>query len=369
MHAVAWGGRAYSGDVLHESETPPAHHEAPGADTAARLDETLLGGVRRYTLSQVVGLTGLDEQFVTRYWRWIGLPVTHPTETWFTDADVEALKDAAALFDEEQMDERAQMTFIRSVGHTTERLALWQVEALVEHLARRYELDETSARLLALDRLPEMSAMLSRQLEHAWRRQLAALTGRTAIEFAGSRADDSNDAHRLPLVRAVGFADIVSFTKRTAGLGSEELAEFVQRFEAGARDVIVNAGGRVVKTIGDAVLFVTDDLSTGAEVALGLAETSGAALGTADPEDPEIPVRVGLVWGRVLSRFGDIFGPTVNLASRLTEQSDPSTVLVDKETAAKLATSSRYALTAQPVRDVPGIGPLAPVRLQRAYQG
>ena len=190
-----------------------------------------------------------------------------------------------------------------------------------------------------------------------------------AIEFAGARGEERNDTHQLPLLRAVGFADIVSFTKRTAGLGSEELAEFVQRFEAGARDIIVNAGGRVVKTIGDAVLFVTDDVVTGAEVALGLAETSGAQLGTAAPGDPEIPVRVGFVWGRVLSRFGDIFGPTVNLASRLTEQSDPSTVLVDKETAALLATSSRYALTAQPERDVPGIGPLAPVRLQRAYRG
>lgn len=356
--------------MLHNSETPPSHHhDAPGADTAARLDETLLGGARRYTLSQVLEITGLDKQFVTRYWRWIGLPVTHPTETWFTDADVDALKDAAELFDAEQMDERAQMTFVRSVGHTADRLALWQVEALVEHLVRRYDLDETSARLLALDRLPEMTETLLGQLEHAWRRQLAALTGRMAIEFAGSRTDARNDSHQLPLVRGVGFADIVSFTKRTAGLGSEELAEFVQRFEAGARDIIVNAGGRVVKTIGDAVLFVTDDLETGAEVALGLAETSGEALGTAAPGDPEIPVRVGLVWGRVLSRFGDIFGPTVNLASRLTEQADPSTVLVDTETAAQLAASPRYALTAQPAREVPGIGPLAPVRLQRAYQG
>ena len=355
--------------MLHNAETSHSHRDEPGADTAARLDEALLGGARRYALSQVVERTGLDERFVKRYWRWIGLPVTHPTETWFTDADVDALKDAAALFEREQMDERAQMTFVRSVGHTTERLALWQVEALVEHLARRYELDETSARLLALDRLPEMSEMLSRQLEHAWRRQLAALTGRTAIEFAGSRGDDRNDTQQLPLLRAVGFADIVSFTKRTAGLGSEELAEFVQRFEAGARDIIVTAGGRVVKTIGDAVLFVTDDVTTGAEVALGLAETSGVALGTATPGEPEIPVRVALVWGRVLSRFGDIFGPTVNLAARLTEQADPSTVLVDQDTAALLAPSKGYALTAQPERDVPGIGPLAPVRLQRAYRG
>ncbi|WP_240643867.1 adenylate/guanylate cyclase domain-containing protein [Antribacter gilvus] len=347
----------------------PEHHALVGNDTASRLDEAILGGERRYTLSELIDRTGLSREFIESYWRWMGLPVTHPTERWFTQGDETALREIAALFESEQMDRRAQMTFVRSLGHTTERLALWQVEALVEHLARRHELDETSARLLALDRLPSVAETLGRQLEHAWRRQLAALTGRTAIEFAGARAGAPTDSHQLPLPRAVGFADIVSFTKRTAGLGSAELAEFVQRFEAGARDVITTAGGRVVKTIGDAVLFVADDVTTGAEVALGLAESTGRALGTAGPDEPEIPVRVGFVWGRVLSRFGDVFGPSVNLASRLTELAEPSTVLVDTATADSLAASSSYALTAQPERDVPGIGLLVPVRLQRAYTG
>lgn len=353
----------------HEPSDEGSVAEPMGADTAARLDEEILGGARRFTLSELVERTGLSRDFIESYWRWMGLPVTHPTERWFTDADEAALREIAELFADEEMDDRAQMTFVRSMGHTTERLALWHVEALVEHLARRHELDDASARILALDRLPSLAGTLGRQLEHAWRRQLSALTGRMAIEFAGARAGEHSDAHQLPLPRAVGFADIVSFTKRTAGLGSAELAEFVQRFEAGARDVITTAGGRVVKTIGDAVLFVADDVTTGAEVALGLSETTARTLGTARPDEPEIPVRVGFVWGRVLSRFGDVFGPSVNLASRLTEQAEPSTVLVDTATADRLAQSSRYALTAQPERDVPGIGPLVPVRLQRAYSG
>ncbi|MCF4119831.1 adenylate/guanylate cyclase domain-containing protein [Antribacter sp. KLBMP9083] len=356
-------------DVVDPAPDEPEVDGALGVDTAARLDEAILGGARRYTLSELIERTGLSQEFIESYWRWMGLPVTHPTERWFTDADEIALREIAELFETEQMDHRAQMTFVRSMGHTTERLALWQVEALVEHFARRHELDDASARLLALDQLPPLAETLGRQLEHAWRRQLAALTGRMAIEFAGARAGEPTDSHQLPLPRAVGFADIVSFTKRTAGLGSAELAEFVQRFEAGARDVITTAGGRVVKTIGDAVLFVADDVTTGAEVALGLAESTARALGTAGPEDAEIPVRVGFVWGRVLSRFGDVFGPSVNLASRLTELAEPSSVLVDTSTATQLATSSRYALTAQPEQDVPGIGPLVPVRLQRAYAG
>jgi adenylate cyclase len=328
-------------------------------EAASRLDEEILGGPRRYTLSELEQGTGLSHAFIESYWRWLGLPVTHPTERWFTDADMDSLRDIAALIDDERLDEQAQMTLIRSMGHTTERLALWQVEALVEHVSRAEGLDDVSARQTVLHRIPHLADQLSRQIEHAWRRQLAALTGRLESEFGGARGDQVAD--ELPLRRAVGFADIVSFTKRTAGLGSQELSEFVQQFESRARDAITEAGGRVVKTIGDAVLFVADDVSTGAEVALRLATPHA----TAD----EIPVRVGFVWGRVLSRFGDVFGPDVNLASRLTEVAEPSTVLVDPATAALLASSARYALTAQPEQDLPGIGPITPVRLQRAYTG
>ena len=81
------------------------------------------------------------------------------------------------------------------------------------------------------------------------------------------------------------------------------------------------------------------------------------------------PVRVSLVWGRVLSRFGDVFGPSVNLAARLVDIADPTTVLVDRGTAGMLARDPRFALTAQPEREVQGLGTIEPVRLQWAYRG
>ncbi|MDO8144369.1 MULTISPECIES: adenylate/guanylate cyclase domain-containing protein [Isoptericola] len=329
------------------------------ADTARRTDEAILGGPRVYTLADLVAGTGLSTEFVENYWRWLGLPVTHPEEARFTAADMESLREIGTLIEEGQLDQQAQMTLVRSLGHTSDRLALWQVEAFVEHLGRRYALDDVSARLAAVDRIPGFADVLARQLEHAWRRQLAALMGRFATEF-GSSNEARLPGDQLPLRRAIGFADIVSFTKRTAGLGSQELSEYVQLFESRARDVITEAGGRVVKTIGDAVLFVADDVATGAECALGLA---------APHSTDEIPVRVGFVWGRVLSRFGDVFGPDVNLASRISELAEPATVLVDPPTAALLASSARYALTAQAPREVQGLGEITPVRLQRAYTG
>nr|WP_194719859.1 adenylate/guanylate cyclase domain-containing protein [Cellulosimicrobium arenosum] len=323
----------------------------------------MLGGPRTLTLDGLAERVGVDESRLRAYWQALGLPVTEGEEHAFTEKDARTLADVFAFAESERLDERALTTLIRSTGHTTERLVLWQVEALVEHMTRRYALDDTSARLLVLDRLPELAPVLEEQLLHAWHRQLAAVAGRFGVEFSQARAA-SVDEHELPLPRAVGFADIVSFTQRTRGLGSSELAEFVQLFETSARDVITAAGGRVVKTIGDAVLYVADDVVTGAQVALGLADAGGRA---ADVDVP--PVRVSLVWGRVLSRFGDVFGQSVNLASRLVDLSEPTTVLVDSDTARLLAHDQRFALTAQPAQEVQGLGTIEPVRLQRAYRG
>ncbi len=112
------------------------------------------------------------------------------------------------------------------------------------------------------------------------------------------------------------------------------------------------------------MLYVADDVATGARVALGLAEAGGRE------EDVDVPpVRVSLVWGRVLSRFGDVFGPSVNLAARLVDIAEPTTVLVDRETAGLLAGDQRFALTAQPETEVQGLGTIEPVRLQWAYRG
>lgn len=353
-------------------------HDADGASehssTLDGLDDALLGGPRTLTLRDLAEQVGIDLDLVRLYWQTLGLPHPAADEVVFTQQDAAAVRRWADLQREHGVDRRTAISLTRALGHTSDRLALWQVEALVEDLSRRHQLDDTSARLLVLDRLVDIAPLLESQLVHSWRRQLAAIAGRLSAEFAHQR-DERPDPTALPLARAVGFADMVSFTRRTAGLGSTDLSEFVQRFESVARDVVTDAGGRVVKTIGDAVLFVADDVETGARVALGLARVLGGDLdverekeagGLAEGARGVTPVRVGFVWGRVLSRFGDVFGPSVNLAARLTDIADPSSVLTDGSTAALLADDPRFRAEQQPTRDLAGIGPIAPVLLRDA---
>jgi adenylate cyclase len=117
-------------------------------------------------------------------------------------------------------------------------------------------------------------------------------------------------------------------------------------------------GGRLVKTVGDEVLYIAETPAAGAEISLALAEAF-----TRDEILPE--ARVAMVWGRILSRLGDIYGPTVNLAARLTTLADPGTVLVDSMTAAALDQDERFVLIPQDVENVRGFGEIQPVTLAR----
>lgn len=341
------------------------------------IETALLGGERTLTLRDLVDRAGpgVRPEDVQLFWRTLGLPHADTDARLFTADDAAAVARIAELERSGQVERPTSVTLTRALGHTCERLVLWQVEALVEDVAQRRHLDDTSARLVVLDQLDGLAPMLEAQLVHSWRRHLAAIAGRFAAEFGEARSTGEVDPSALPLARSVGFADMVSFTRRTAGLGSTDLSAFVQRFETAVRDIVAAEGGRVVKTIGDAVLFVADDVVAGARVAVGLARELGGELdveavkeqgGLAEGARGVTPVRVGFVQGRVLSRFGDVFGASVNVAARLTDIAQPSTVLTDEPTAALLAGDDRFVLEPQEPRELAGLGTVAPVLVRGA---
>ena len=104
--------------------------------------------------------------------------------------------------------------------------------------------------------------------------------------------------------------------------------------------MVVSNHGQVVKMLGDEVLFVTDRPADAAAIALRLTSPDRARRG--------LPaLRVGMAAGRVLTRFGDVYGPVVNLAARLTSLARPGTALVDAELAAALAPEGGYRLRHQ----------------------
>ena len=103
---------------------------------------------------------------------------------------------------------------------------------------------------------------------------------------------------------------------------------------------------------------MADDPATAARIGLELAEAMAG--------DPELPdVRVGIATGPVLYRMGDVFGRTVNLASRLTALAAPGTVLVDATTATALAGLADVVAEPEKTRAVRGIGLVRPEVVRR----
>lgn len=320
----------------------------------------LLGGAGHLTLTDMAARVGCSEEFAASFWLAMGFPQPAPDATCFTDADVDALKVWWGLAQSEQISPLTLASLLRAQSHTTDRLVLWQVEALVDENARRFDLDDTSARLLTLAKIDDLLDTLQGQVLYAWRRQMANLLVNTNAEVAWRGRDgDAGDAY--PLTRTMGFVDMVAYTRRAAVLSSRQLADLVQRFELTARDVISARGGRVVKTIGDAILWIVHDLDTGADIVCDLIEALEA-------EPDMLAVRASLVCGRVVSRSGDIFGPSVNLASRLVDIVPGGQIFMDAATARAIAAmedAHRFTCTQARLADLKGMGEVEAWRLER----
>jgi adenylate cyclase len=303
--------------------------DAGGLDPRESLERLLLGGPRRYTRAQVAELAGVPGERTRQLWRALGFADVPDGDPAFTDGDVTALTALSALVDSGFVEPGAEASIARAMGQSLSRLADWQTDMLAAVLA-----DAGTASDADVVRSTEQLLPLMRELQdYVWRRHLAANAGRLSLTSPGSV-----DRREL----AVGFADLVGYTSRTRGMGGRELGVMVEDFEGLAADVIARHHGRVVKTVGDGVLYTCAEPVDAVEIALRLPEEWTAA------DRP--PLRVGAAFGPVLTRLGDVYSPVVNLASRLTSIARPSTVLVDRELARQLRGVPAYRV--RPLRRV-----------------
>jgi adenylate cyclase len=317
-------------------------------------DRSVLPGARQYSAVEVAARAGADLATVRSLWRAIGFPDVPDDLRAFTDADVDAVRGFV---------ERLQAPWVynwnldralpqaRVLSSALARIADAESDDIARSVdeARQAGIsDETLAKLLSENFRFED---ISRLVDHAHRLQLrAAIWRKLALGVPG-------DPGTVDV--AVGFVDLVGYTAIAEGLDDRELGILVERFASIAHDTVVVAGGRIVKTIGDEVMFIADSPATAADIALRLTDAS-----TRDPVLPE--TRAGIAAGTVLSREGDYFGPVVNLASRLTELAYPGTVLVSSDVATALTGDDRFVVGRLLRRRVRGIGRLDLYRLAAA---
>lgn len=326
-----------------------------GSDPGGSHDEferAILGESPLFSAAEVATETGVTVEQARRLWRALGFP-EHGSETAFTLADTRALSTVIQGVDSGLLDFDLAVNVTRGVGQTMARLADWEVSALVHRVAELEKGAQSTGSLTGSAKriLEEFSEPFEGLLIYAWRRHLAAAVAR--MEALSAREED---LHTTQLT--VGFADIVSFTALSNRLTEDRIGDLVELFESRCADVVATQRGRVIKSIGDSVLFVNDDPIRAYDTAEGIINVIG--------RDARMPdVRLGLATGLVVMRLGDVFGPPVNMAARLTAVARRNRIIIDAATAALLP-EDQFETRRLPARPMRGFGVLEPVAVRRS---
>jgi adenylate cyclase len=272
-------------------------------------------GLPVYSLRTASEAIGLPVEDVAHAWEVLGLTVTDPETPSLSQADVDGLATWVTL--RTVAGEEAALNFLRVVGAAMARLAeasgtmlrIAQPDLLITH--SQDELKTARAYRAVAELVPGMSTLL----DSAWRHQITSARS----YFEGLISDSS-----ASVTCGVGFADLSGFTALTQRLTSTELSDLLLEFGGAVSDLVHADGGRVVKFIGDEVMWVTATPQLLVKVAVDLVEYPRA-------REAGLLVRAGLGYGSVLAIGGDYFGTPVNLAARLVAAAAPGQVLASTD--------------------------------------
>jgi len=328
---------------MKESDDPATGPEA--------LERVILGQEPTFNAHEVAERTGVSLEEARRLWRALGFP-EHGLETAFTDADAEALSKLVAVVRSGLFDFDLAVNLTRAVGQTMSRLADWEVATLVHRLDEVEQGEGAGGGIgPAISLFERVNQPFEELLIYSWRRHLAAAVAR--VEALRANEEDLNT-----VALTVGFADIVSFTALSNRLTEDRIGDLVELFESRCADVVAVQRGRVIKSIGDSVLFVNDDPVRAYDTAEGIINVIG--------RDSRMPdVRLGLASGPVVMRLGDVFGPPVNLAARLTAVARRNRIIIDAATS-ELLPDDQFETRPLPARPVRGFGIVEPVAVRRS---
>jgi adenylate cyclase len=310
--------------------------------------ERLLISEARYSAREIADQSGLDLDFFQAQRRALGLAVPEPDERVYGESDLESARMGnqyrqAGLPDEEAME--AQRVLGRGMARYVEAITALVGQSVLEEGTDEHEL---AARLEAIARTllplagPWLEHVFALHLREALRQEVV-----TAEQMATGRMDAGRDC-------AVAFADLVGFTELGETIPVEELGSVAGRLSRLAEEA-VEPPVKIVKEIGDAVMLVAPEPGPMVESTLRLIE------GSADQEG--LPaIRAGVAFGPAVNRWGDWYGSTVNVASRLTTRARPSSVLATE--AVRDATDGGFHWSFAGEKKLKGLS--LPVRTYRA---
>jgi len=271
---------------------------------------------QRHSIEEVSKQTGLEPTLIRRIWTTIGLPQREAAE--FSNEDVQALHYVASVLDA-GFPLVAFLQLTRVYGQTISQIAdaetrlfhIYVHEPLMREGVPGLEMAEEMEHL-ARDLLPLASPIMDfihrRFLQHFVEQDVV---GHMEVDLG----DEDTELGRVRV--ALAFCDLAGYTRFTEEEGEEEALSFVERFIESVTETLPD-DARVVKTIGDEVMIVGQDVQALVDWAVGFQRLF----------DERPAPRMGVHQGPVIYRDGDYFGRDVNLTSRVVARARGSEVLV-----------------------------------------
>jgi len=337
-------------DKLHAEGVPLDElRQAAAEDRLALLPvERLLASEARYSAREIAEQSGLDLAFFLAHRRALGLAVPGPDERVYGEEDLESARMGnqyrqVGLPDDDALE--AQRVLGRGMARYVEAITTLVGQSVLEEGTDEHEL---AARLEAVARTllplsgPWLEHVFALHLRESLRQEVV-----TAEQLATGRLDAGRDC-------AVAFADLVGFTELGETIPVEELGSVAGRLSHLAEEA-VEPPAKLVKEIGDAVMLVASEPAAIVETALRLVEGS-------DGQEGLPAIRAGIAYGPAINRWGDWYGSTVNVASRLTTRARPSSVLATE--AVRQAADDGYDWAFAGEKKLKGLS--APLRTYRA---
>ncbi|MCU1430801.1 MAG: adenylate/guanylate cyclase, partial [Actinomycetia bacterium] len=292
----------------------------------------------RLSLAQLAERGNIEPDVVANLWRAFGLPyggLDAPVAYEETADLLTSFQAGLVLFGED-----VGMQLARMLGELMAGLADALISAFIVSIGAPASVRDPT--LLALAEENARAAALVEPFMHALEvllRHHLELARRPLRDVAAGEAP-GYDARYL----AIGFADLTGSTALAGRVSFAELGRTLGRFESRAATVVNATGGRIVKLIGDEVMFSAPTVDAACDIAITL-------VGEVEADDNLPPLRAGVAAGDVLVRYGDCFGPVVNLAARLVAQAEPSTVVAPAALAHEIDTTGRFV--ASPIGSTP----------------
>jgi adenylate cyclase len=338
-------------ELAAEGATLEELREAVAAGRLALLpvERALAGDGRRYSAREVAEIVDIDLDLLRRFSAALGVPYTDPDEPRGTEADLEAARRMKA-FRDAGLPEDGMLQVARTIGMGTARIAEANRELVIRTLAQPGDSERDLALRFAAA-AEQMMPLVGPTVTHALQANMLEQVRRDVLGAANLAAGEIGGAVEL----TVCFADLVEFTRLGEEIPAEELGLVAGRLEEMA-SAVAEPPVRLVKTIGDAAMFVSAEAGPVLKASLDL-------IAAAEAEGDEFPwLRAGLAHGPVLPQSGDYYGRPVNLASRITGVARPGSVVLDA--AVREAAGEAFAYTYIGERRLKGID--SKVKLFRA---